>query len=87
MSETGNPESVNMHERVVWCNEKAGMDVSDRERINKIVYEMSKDSAHFKEQGSPTSCSYMYHCVLHVSIYGCVYVCICVCKYLSMLYL
>ena len=27
------------------------MNASDRERISKIVYEMSKDSAHFKEQG------------------------------------
>lgn len=34
----------------LFTHEKAGMSNVDKEKIKRIVYEMSKDSAHFKEQ-------------------------------------
>lgn len=44
------PKVQDMNEMCVFVNEKAGMEQVDKEKVNKIVYEMSKDSSYFKNQ-------------------------------------
>lgn len=49
MSDMHNQVDLKGYE-TVFTNVKAGMQGVDREKVKHIVYEMSKDSAHFREE-------------------------------------
>jgi DNA polymerase kappa len=45
-----NKEQCLKNYETVFTNVKAGMQGVDRDKVKQIVYEMSKDSAHFHEE-------------------------------------
>lgn len=43
-------EAVDMNVFTVFANSKAGMEEVDKEKINQVIYDMSKNSNHFKNE-------------------------------------
>lgn len=45
----GGDEAGRSHDMFVFSNSKAGMQGVDKEKVNRVIYEMSKNSSYFKQ--------------------------------------
>ena len=71
----GAPSAVPSDYATVFTNAKAGMQGVDKEKVKQVVYEMSKDSPHFKEeqrkQVQRSHCAGVKHAILSALRHNC----------------